>query len=347
MNISKYENKGYTGLVNLGNTCFLNASIQVLNHTFELIELLEMKKTEKLMKQISDTNIIKEWYDLRTVMWANNGTVSPNKFVYNVHQLAKEKKRELFTGWAQNDMPEFLLFIVECIHNSISRKIKMSIDGASQNHLDDLAIQCYTVLKNIYSEEYSEIMDLFYGMYVSEIISLDETERHVIKPENYFILDLPIHPTKPDNSLYDSFDLFTKYEIMDGDNAWFNEKTGQKENIKKRIIFWNLPKVLVISLKRFSPMGDYKINDHITFPIDDLDLSKYVCGYKPDQYKYELYGVCNHTGNVLGGHYSSFVKNATNQWMHFNDTNVEMIMNPQMIITPMAYCLFYRKKNNL
>lgn len=349
MKLSKYLNKSNTGLVNLGNTCFLNSCIQILNNTFELIELLEIKENENNLKLISDSNIIKEWTELRNIMWNNVGIVSPNKFVYNVHELAKEKNRELFTGWAQNDMPEFLLFIIDCIHNSISKQITMHIKGTSHNDLDDLAIKCYSMLKNIYSKEYSEIMDMFYGIYVSEIISLDEKIKHVITPENYFILDLPIdlNITKTDNrplTLYDSFDLFTKPEILDGDNAWFNEKTNSKENIKKRIMFWNLPTILVITFKRFSHTGNNKINELIDFPIHDLDLSKYVCGYNSKNYIYDLYGVCNHMGNVMGGHYTSFVKNANNAWVHYNDTNVEIIMNPNMIITSSAYCLFYRKK---
>ena len=349
MNFSKYNNKYNTGLANLGNTCFLNSCIQILNNTFELIELIEKKQNENNLKLISDSNIIKEWNDLRNVMWNNNGCVSPNKFVYNVQQIAKEKNRELFTGWAQNDMPEFLLFIIDCIHNSISKQITMNIKGNPQNDLDDLAIKCYSMLKTIYSNEYSEIMEIFYGVYVSEIISLDETVKHVITPENYFILDLPIdlyikhHENRP-STIYDSFNLFTKPETLEGDNAWFNENTNMKESIKKRILFWSLPSILVITFKRFSHTGTDKISELIDFPINNLDLSKYVCGYNSKNYIYDLYGVCNHMGNVMGGHYTAFVKNANNTWVHYNDTNVEIITNANMIITPSAYCLFYRKK---
>jgi len=49
----------------------------------------------------------------------------------------------------------------------------------------------------------------------------------------------------------------------------------------------------------------------------------------------------------MGGHYTSFVKNAKEEWIHFNDTNVANVPDKKMLITPMAYCLFYRKKNNL
>ena len=63
-------------------------------------------------------------------------------------------------------------------------------------------------------------------------------------------------------------------------------------------------------------------------------------------YKYELYAVCNHIGNVYMGHYTAFVKNAKGNWLHFNDQTVENVDLPSEVITPMAYCLFYRKKNN-
>jgi len=346
--INKYKNKGYTGIDNLGNTCFLNSCLQVLNHTYELNEILNSTTTQRFLKtNIPDANILNEWNDLRNVMWSGNGIVSPNKFVHNVHEIAGVKGREIFTGWAQNDMPEFLLFMIECIHNSYCRGIKMRINGNSENATDIMALQCYGMLQNIYLKEYSEIMDLFYGIYMSEIISMDENKRLAIKPEHYFILDLPVLDGNIlANNIYDCFNMFCKTEILEGDNAWFNETTGTKENIKKQFSFWNFPKILVISLKRFSPDGTQKINNTIQFPLEDLDLSGYVRGYNASTYKYDLYGVCNHMGGVMGGHYTAFVKHAENKWIHFNDNSVEIVDDTNKIITPLAYCLFYRKKNN-
>ena len=362
MDLSRYNTKGYTGLANLGNTCFLNASLQVLNHTYELNDFLFSKKYLKNLKpDMPDSIILNEWTDLQRVMWDNNGTISPNKFVYNVHKLAKEKGKELFTGWAQNDMPEFLLFMIECMHNSISRSMNMRILGNIENDIDIMATECYEMLKRTYANEYSEIMELFYGIYVSEISSIDGKTIHSIKSENFFMLDLPI-PTEQGMkqnlsksvTLIDCLDAFTQVEVLDKENAWYNEKTGRKEDIHKRITFWNLPKILVITLKRFSPCGTYKMDNNVQFPMTDFDLSKYVSGYNSGQYVYDLYGVCNHMGGVQGGHYTSYVKNSQDEWIHYNDTNVDVIEMKTLIhplhnplISSNAYCLFYRKKNNL
>ena len=147
-------------------------------------------------------------------------------------------------------------------------------------------------------------------------------------------------------TLYDCFDTFTEVEHIQGENAWFNEKTQQKEDIRKNITFWSFPNILVITLKRFSPDGQSKRNGLIDFPINGLDLSKYVSGYNARTYVYDLYAVCNHIGGVQGGHYTAFAKRTDGSWNHFNDTHVEKMLNPQDVVTPMAYCLFYRKKND-
>jgi ubiquitin carboxyl-terminal hydrolase 8 len=342
MNLSKYYKKGYTGIDNLGNTCFLNSCLQVLNHSYELNEILD-KKTENQMKDIPDSNILKEWNDLRTVMWSGNGVVAPNKFVHNVHEIAKIKDKEIFTGWAQNDMPEFLLFIIDCMHNSTSRSISMKINGNKENTVDELAIECYSMLKGVYAKEYSEIMDLFFGISMTQILAKEDNKMLSTKPEHFFILDLPVYcDNKIATNIYECFDFYSNVEHMEGENAWFNEKTNQKEDVRKHTVFWNFPKILVISLKRFSPDGTQKINAMIDFPIENLDLSKYIRGYNASSYKYDLYGICNHMGGVMGGHYTAFVKHADNKWIHFNDTKVEVIEEPSNVITPMAYCLFYR-----
>ena len=352
---SMYKKKGYVGLANLGNTCFMNSCLQVLNHTYELNRIFLVDKTHEHFvtsgSQIKDQEIdlVRNWVELQTMLWSNNNcAISPGKFVFSVQNLAKIKDREIFTGWAQNDMPEFLMFMIDSMHNVLARHVRMNIQGTKKTNTDDLAITCYEMLRTIYEKEYSEIHDLFYGIYVSILQPFDVASKGSKKPETFFILDLPI-PTKkntdPTTTLYDCFDLFTQKEVMEGDNAWHNDSTGQMEPATKQIQFWNLPKILVIVLKRFSNQGHLKRQDLVDFPFTGLDLSKYVCGYNPQSYVYDLYGVCNHMGGIMGGHYHCYVKNASDEWIHYNDANYTIMGSNTQVVSPAAYCLFYRKRN--
>ena len=81
-----------------------------------------------------------------------------------------------------------------------------------------------------------------------------------------------------------------------------------------------------------------------SFPLTNLDLSSYVVGYDNKSYIYDLYGICNHSGGVSGGHYTAFIKNANDNWYHCNDTNIQKIGNTDVLKSPKAYCFFYRKQ---
>ena len=359
MNISEknYLESGYTGLTNLGNTCFLNSCVQILTHTLDLHKIFNNKAVLTRMEtnnKMEESIILNEWKNLTELMWSGNGVVRPLKFVTSVQQVALKKNVEIFTGFAQNDVTEFLRFIVNCFHTSIARPVKVSIKGKVKTNVDTMALKCCDLLNEIYSKEYSEIYDLFYGICMTEIRSvsanasaLAPSQIHSQKPEHYFIIDLPIPVDlstleKSPITLYDCFDLFVKEELMNGENQWFNEKTGKKEDVIRRNYFWNFPKILVITLKRF--LVNYRnisrINHLVDCPLTGLDLSKYVEGYDSGKYVYDLYGVSNHMGGPMGGHYTSYVK-TEKDWVHFNDESLSKI-GPETVITPMAYCLFYK-----
>ena len=101
--------------------------------------------------------------------------------------------------------------------------------------------------------------------------------------------------------------------------------------------------MLVIYFKRWDFRGR-KINTHVEFPIEELDMSKYVMGYNKDSYKYELYSISNHGGGSGGGHYWAYAKNDDGNWYKYND-NVVSTLNSSKIVSSEAYCLFYRLKN--
>lgn len=341
----KYENKGLSGLANLGNTCFINSCVQVLSHTYELNDFLDSDKYSNNLKKQRESVLLVEWNNLRQLLWSENCIISPAKFIRTIQQLAKVKGTDIFTGFAQNDLPEFLLFLVDCFHTSMSREVKMNINGNIENDMDTMAVKCYTMIKNMYANEYSEVWNLFYGVHVSQIQEMDDDIVLSSSPEPYFMIDLPLPSQKEckNPSLLDCFDYYTTGEKMIGENAWYNNDTKKKQDVRKTIMFWSLPTILTIDLKRFNHKNQ-KNQRLVTFPLDNFDLSKYVIGYNKESYVYDLYGICNHSGGVHGGHYTAYVKNANGKWYLYNDTTVKEVKNPSEIISTQAYCFFYRKK---
>jgi len=324
------NNVVFSGLVNLGNTCFLNTCIQIMSNTQELNKMLDNLKH---VKNIEDAIILNEYNGLIKMMNGNN-IISPKRFIHYVQKVATYKGKTMFTGYEQNDMPEFLIFLLDCIHNSICRPITVNISGIPKIKKDNLAIVCYKHIKEVYEKEYSEIMDIFYGMYVSDIKSISG-KVYSSKPEYYNILDLPM--TDDTQSIYDCFDIFTNIDVI---YDYINDNTKSRETVNKQIYFWSFPKILILCLKRYNK-NIRKRNKMIKCPAI-LDLNKYTKGYDMNNI-YELYAVCNHMGNIFGGHYTSYVKKQ-GVWYHINDEKVSILK--ENVISPKSYCLFYRKKNS-
>jgi ubiquitin C-terminal hydrolase len=344
MDFDKYKDKGLSGLTNLGNTCFLNSAMQVLSHTYELNNFLAKQSYKKKLNNKYDSALLLEWDNLREILWNENCIVSPNKFVRTVQKIAQIKGLDIFTGFNQNDLPEFLIFVIDCFHNALAREVNMTIEGEMKDEKDKIAVKCFETVKNMYEKDYSEVWNIFYGIIVSKLENIETGNTVSMIPEPYFIINLPIPQNNKSPSLIDCFDLYVEGEILDGDNSINDEQTGRKIAVKKNIMFWSFPNILVIDIKRFNAMNK-KNQIMVDFPIENLNLSKYVIGYNKDSYVYDLYGVCNHSGSSLGGHYTSFVKNANGKWYHYNDTSVQEVALTNQIISSKAYCFFYRKRS--
>lgn len=80
----------------------------------------------------------------------------------------------------------------------------------------------------------------------------------------------------------------------------------------------------------------------ITFPVEGLDLSKFVL--TGDQSIYDLYAVSNHYGGLKGGHYTAFARNpVVGKWHQFDDSKVQEIIANDTV-TKAAYVLFYKRR---
>ena len=355
--LEKYKKKGISGLANLGDTCFINALLQIISHTYELNELLDGDGYKSKLNKCVESELLSSWDELRLLMWSENCTISPGGFIHAIRKISKIKKNNMFSTISQNDMPEFLTFLFDIFHTALKRKVTMTIDGNPKNKRDKMAKMCYEMMQKEYTENYSEILNMFYGIHVSTLTSVgvakSNDEYLSIRPEPFMVISLPIPseaPLKQDHiSLMDCFDLNCESELMEGENAWFNESLGKKQNVYKRLVYWSLPEIMVIDIKRFE--YNYKTDSfvknqsNIKIPIENVSFSKYVEGYNKDSYVYDLYGICNHHGDETFGHYTSTIKTADSRWFNFNDSTVKEIhIKGSEIIGNTPYCLFYRKK---
>jgi ubiquitin carboxyl-terminal hydrolase 8 len=129
--------------------------MQVLSHTYELNDFLNKDEGgyKKRLKNKYESALIIEWDNLRSLMWQNNCTVSPGKFIKTIQKLAQIKEMDIFTGYAQNDLPEFLLFVIDCFHSSLSREVAMSINGEVVTTTDKMAVECFDMIKKMYTKK--------------------------------------------------------------------------------------------------------------------------------------------------------------------------------------------------
>ena len=95
----------------------------------------------------------------------------------------------------------------------------------------------------------------------------------------------------------------------------------------------------------FNGNNGIKINTHIDFPTDDLNLTNYISSSKndPNNYIYSLYAINYHSGTSQGGHYWSSCKNLDKNWYLYNDSNVTKFQNNNLLSKD-AYMLFYYRK---
>ena len=337
---SEFSNKGLTGLANVGNTCYLNSCLQILSHTHELSLFLNKDTYKQKLKNKPDSLLLVEWDNLRKMMWSSNCTIAPHGFVRAVQKISTIKKRDLFSGYEQNDIQEFFLFLIDCFHEGLARSVNMTITGKVKNNIDTLAKNCYSMMKDMYKKEYSEMLGIFYGIHVSIVTHLEDKTHLSTRPEPFSVITLSI-PTMNNVTIFDCFDHYCKKESLIKDNQYKTDE-GEYVDAERGIVFWSLPDILIINLKRWSHLNGNKINTIVHTPLTNINLSKYVTGYNKESYVYNLYGVCNHHGNSLGGHYVACVKNANGKWYGFNDTQVTEC-NESSVVSSNNYCLFYRK----
>ena len=329
------KNKGLCGFHNIGNTCYLNTALQCLIHTYPLTEYF-------LSTNFDNKNIlVNEFTKLISVINDENCTISPNSLIKSIMKRGHEKKMDI-KFLLQNDVQEFLIFFIDELHEEIKKNVTMTITGRVLNDNDKMALKSMKSWNSFFKNNYSKIIELFYGQTVS-IIKVN----NIVKSENYgplcfFSLPIPINLINKTINIYDCFELFCKTELLRGDNQWKCDKTNKYYDADQITKIWKYPQIMIINLKRFD-FNQNKINVNIDFPIQNLNLSNFCIGYNNNKSIYDLYAICNHRGSLNNGHYYAYCKHKNNKWYNFNDSDIKEIKE-ESLITNKAYCLFYKLK---
>ena len=151
-------------------------------------------------------------------------------------------------------------------------------------------------------------------------------------------------------TLDDLLEYFCSKEVLEKGNEWKCGNCLKKVNASKKFSLFYLPRILIICFSRFSKEGGYygytKNDAHIEFPIENLDMGKYILKNEKDKdySKYDLFAVSQHYGGTGGGHYTAVCKNIDGNWYRYNDSSVSH-SSPGNAIDSSAYVLFYRRKN--
>ncbi len=319
-------NQGKIGLVNRGNTCYMNTAIQVLSNVKPFTEYIMNDEYLKDMnveniqgkpqKIINQFVLTREFIKVIKALWTCSNAVEPKTFHQTV-QIADPT----FRGFFQQDSQEILSYILDFIHESLKYEVDISYDGIIENDVDTLMIESIQAWKNLLKTNYSFLVDIFFGQFVVYTGGVEGAKKDVIISKNFElfnVINLPIH----DSSIYGCLDCFFGKELLD--TPILDEKTGTKERAYRQIKMMKIPNYLIIVLKRYKKTSDFlaKENQKVRFVIEDLDLSEYTDGYDKYEAKMDLCCIGCHEGVLNGGHYYAVCKHVSGKWLKYNDSIV-------------------------
>ena len=324
------------GIYNIGNTCYINATIQILLHT-ELFLKTYFAKLHLIRKDPNSISYLFYKLIYEIYLKTNAKCVDVTDFI-----LSFKNNHPVFSGNIQNDSSEFLRVLLEDFSTNLNEANKYAEHIILENDLNKNKLELTKEYKeNFSSRENSIISNNFYTQMIYVYTCKCKHELYAF--QYYMDLPLLIPAGKNNLDLYQLLDYYFKPETIDFETKCIKCNNKCTHNKKMRIS--EPPKILILSLQRFDHITKSKNNCLIRYQ-EIIDISKYIdkeCGYKGESI-YNLYGIINHIGNIFSGHYYSYIKIAnSNKWYEFNDSSVIEIGNIRE--NPYVYSLFYIKNS--
>lgn len=324
------------GLINNGNTCFINSTLQCLNWTPGFAKVLPDFTGER-----SDTSIFLSKLNLSLKLCSQmpdgKSTFSPvstAELLSSISPLASHLVAPTNSAQYQQDTAEFLLWLLNHLHNTL----RTQSDGQTglqtsyaPNHINDMKETkkvCEAKIKEVGSSNIQAIREpmtnlaevdrrlnwqdhssSLYELFMGQILEARECQncRKVTMNIEYFtLLPLPIPLSNHTSALKECFQKFSKEEELVQDNMiTCSCTTGDSLAPATRLALLSvIPKSLIIQLTRFS----YSSSLHATFKNDTpvyfpqhIDLSPHMMQYRlnsgqQQSMHYELHAFCVHSG---------------------------------------------------
>ncbi|TIA71882.1 hypothetical protein E3P94_00216 [Wallemia ichthyophaga] len=300
------------GLRNVGNTCFLNSTMQCLLHTPSLMNFLQSQHAKgRPDKKFCMIEALKAC--AKSSFSGSGGSYAPAPVVRNLKAIAKH-----MTVGRQEDAQEFLRYAADALQASYLSNFPKSAKGKQA--------------------ETNPIHKIFGGKLRSRVLC--QNSKHASDTFDTF-MDLSVN-VKGCSNIQESFKSFTALDRLEGANKYKCESCKKPVPATKQFTVHEAPQCLTVHLKRFSPLGQ-KLNGSLAFD-ENLDIQKYMSKGQPSP-KYKLYGVVSHYGgSARSGHYIAHVRAPNGRWYEMNDDMVSPSKPP--FGSKNAYVLFYEKERS-
>ncbi|KAM9556252.1 ubiquitin carboxyl-terminal hydrolase 42-like isoform 1-T1 [Guaruba guarouba] len=304
------------GLQNLGNTCFLNSTLQCLTYTPPLANyMLSLEHTKSCHEKGFCMMCTLEAH-INQVLCCSNNAIKPTSVINGLKRIGKH-----FHYGSQEDAHEFLSFTVDALQ-------KACLNGSTKL---DISSQATTLIYQIF------------GGYLRSRVKCLNCKAVSDTYEPFLDITLDI---KTVTSITKALEQFVKPEQLDGENSYKCSKCKNMVPASKRYTIHRSSKVLTVSLKRFANFTGGKINKDVKYP-EYLDLRAYMSQSMGEPLIYALYAVLVHSGfNCNAGHYICFIKAGNGFWYRMNDAIVER-SDIKTVLNQQAYLLFYIRRYDL
>jgi ubiquitin carboxyl-terminal hydrolase 4/11/15 len=189
---SNTSRNGLVGLQNLGNTCFMNTSLQCLSNCYELTEYFLL---DLFRKDINKDNPIGTGGDLassyaiflKNLWYGNSSVYSPWAF-----KRAISGFQSMFSGYMQHDTQEFLNFLLDGLHEDLNRVLKKPLVDKDDSKKPDETKSVETWIGFLRRNQ-SLLVDLFYGQFKSTLYCPDPECQNISTCfDPYLSISLPL-----------------------------------------------------------------------------------------------------------------------------------------------------------